>query len=398
MWPKQPFNSNMDARNIVILGSTGSIGRSTVDVLLQHPGHFRVLALGAFSNANLLAEQYRQFRPKYICLIDPEAASRLKTTLKGEPVEILTGEQEMIGLAGLAEAELVLNAVVGAAGLRVSLEAVKNGKYLALANKESLVTGGPLFPELCKRNDARILPVDSEHSAIWQALAAGKQDEVKKLILTASGGPFRTLPLESFADITVEQALNHPTWNMGRKITIDSATLANKGLEVLEAVVLFSIPPDQIEVVVHPQSIIHSMVEFKDSSIIAQLSNPDMRLPIAYALFWPDRADSTYGQIDWTKLKKITFEPPDFERFPVLKLAFEVARTGGTAPAVYNAANEVAVEAFLNGEIKFTEIADTIRETVEKVETVSHPQLEEILEADHRARELARLTLEKAAC
>lgn len=388
----------MDPRKIVILGSTGSIGRSTADVLIQHPGEFEVVALGANSNDKLLAEQYRQFHPKYLCLIEPDAARRLKSSLKDEPVEILTGEADMVKLAGLADVEIVLNAVVGAAGLRVSLEAVKAGKYLALANKESLVAGGPLFPELCKRTDARILPVDSEHSAIWQALAAGKQDEVKKLILTASGGPFRTLPLESFAEITVEQALNHPTWKMGRKITIDSATLANKGLEVLEAVVLFSMHPDNIEVVVHPQSIIHSMVEFRDSSIIAQLSNPDMRLPIAYALFWPNRADSAFGQIDWSELSKLTFEPPDYERFPVLKLAFEVARTGGTAPAVYNAANEVAVEAFLNGEIKFTKIADTIRGTVEGLESTAQPQLEDIIEADRRARRLARQTLEKIAC
>lgn len=392
------FKSIMDPRKIVILGSTGSIGRSTVDVLIQHPGKFQVVALGAHSNAELLAEQYRQFHPRYICLIDPEAASRLKANLKDEPVEILVGEEEMIGLAGLAGVDIVLNAVVGAAGLRVSLEAVKSGKYLALANKESLVAGGPLFPELCKRTDARILPVDSEHSAIWQALASGKQEEVKKLILTASGGPFRTLPPESFADITVEQALNHPTWNMGRKITIDSATLANKGLEVLEAVVLFSMPPERIEVVVHPQSIIHSMVEFQDSSIIAQLSNPDMRLPIAYALFWPDRPESSFGQIDWSELQQITFEKPDYKRFPILKLAYEVARTGGTAPAVFNAANETAVEAFLNEEIKFTEIADTIRETVEGVASVARPQLEDIIEADRRAREHARHTLEKIAC
>lgn len=379
----------MKSRKIVILGSTGSIGKETLDVVLKHPGAFSIEALAAHSSVETILKQYHCWHPRYLCLTDSEAAKDLATRLKDEPVEVLSGEDDMVELAGLDGVDMVVNAVVGAAGLRASLQALTAGKDLALANKESLVVGGPLFAPLLKEKGGKLLPIDSEHSAVWQALRSGRSKEVRRIILTASGGPFRALPSEKFANITVEQALDHPTWKMGSKITIDSATLANKGLEVIEAVGLFQMPADKISVVVHPQSIIHSMVEFIDSSIIAQLSYPDMRLPISYALFWPDRVESEFGRLNLTDLTGLTFESPDLERFPCLRLALEVAALGGTAPAAFNAANEVAVEAFLKEQIKFTAIADTIEKVVGKLDVVLSPTLNDILGVDSSARELA---------
>lgn len=388
----------MTPRRIVLLGSTGSIGRATLDVVRRHPGRFEVIALAAHSNAELLVEQYLQFRPEYVCLVDSNRSRLLAERLKNKPVGVLSGEAEMVQLAALDSADLVVNAVVGAAGLRASLAAVKNGKRLALANKESLVTGGPLFGPLIKKNKGRILPIDSEHSAIWQALACGKTDEVRSIILTASGGPFRDYPLDRFAEITPQQALAHPTWKMGPKITIDSATMVNKGLEIIEATTLFSLPTEKVKVVIHPQSIVHSMVEFIDSSIIAQLSNPDMRLPITYALFWPERVESDYGRLDFDTLSSLTFEKPDFNRFPALKLAYSVAKTGGTAPAVFNAANEVAVDAFLKGSVRFMEITDIIKDAVSKIAVVSNPKLDDILQADSEARKIAEERVGQSTC
>lgn len=385
----------MKPRKLVLLGSTGSIGRSTLDVVRHHPGRFEIIALAAYSNADLLAEQCRDFHPRYACLVKEGASSQLAELVEGESIEILAGHSDLLRLAGLSEADIVLNAVVGAAGLRASVAAVKAGNDLALANKESMVAGGSLFDSLIKKSKARILPVDSEHSAIWQALNCGRKEELKRIILTSSGGPFRTLPADKFKDITVEQALDHPTWNMGPKITVDSSTLANKGLEVIEAVALFQVPPRQVSVVVHPQSIVHSMVEFADSSIIAQLSKPDMRLPITCALFWPERVESDFGELDMTEAMQLTFEPPDYGRFPALRLAFEVAETGGTAPAVYNAANEVAVEEFLNRHIGYLEIADIIAATVDNVNVVGNPTLEDIVQADRAARLAAHQLVEK---
>jgi len=387
----------MSPRTIVLLGSTGSIGRSTLDVIDAHPGAFELKALAAYSSADILLEQYRRYHPEYLCLVREDRADWLRDQLKDEPVELLVGEEQLVKLAAL-EVDLVVNAVVGAAGLLASLETVNRGGVLALANKESLVAGGPLFPEIMKRTGAKILPIDSEHSALWQALASGKESEIRRLIITASGGPFRTWPIEKFESITPAQALNHPTWKMGPKITIDSATLANKGLEVIEAVALFRVPVERVSVVVHPQSIIHSMVEFVDSSIIAQISNPDMRLPICYALFWPDRVESEFGRLEPAALTDLTFEEPDLQRFGALRLAFEVARTGGTAPAVFNAANEIAVEAFLKEHIKFTEITDIIENTVNTVPIVSKPQLDDVLAADRAARTAAREKVGKTQC
>ena len=380
----------MRPRKIVLLGSTGSIGRSTLDVVATHPDRFDVLALAAYSDVDTLAEQARRFGPKYVCLVNSDRADDLKAALPGHPARLVFGEDELVQLAGLEETDMVVNAVVGAAGLLASLATVRQGGALALANKESLVAGGPLFPDLMAKTGAQILPIDSEHSALWQALRAGKPDEVRRLIITASGGPFREYPADKFAAITPQQALNHPTWKMGPKITIDSATLANKGLEVIEAVALFQVPAEKISVVVHPQSIIHSMVEFVDSSIIAQLSEPDMRLPITHALFWPERIESGFGRLDLDQLADLTFEPPDLERFAALRLAFEVARTGGTAPAIFNAANEIAVEAFLDRNIKFTDIPTIIEDAVNTVPVNSAPELEDVLEADRRARQTAR--------
>ncbi len=385
----------MQPRKLVLLGSTGSIGRSTVDVVRRHPGCFEVIALAAYSSAELLAEQCREFRPQYACIVKEEARRDLVELIGDEPVEVLAGYEDLLRLAALPQADIVLNAVVGAAGLRASVAAIKAGNDLALANKESMVAGGSLFDRLVKKSKAHILPVDSEHSAVWQALNCGRKGELKRIILTSSGGPFRTLPVEKFKDVTVEQALNHPTWNMGPKITVDSSTLANKGLEVIEAVALFQVPPSRISVLVHPQSIVHSMVEFVDSSIIAQLSEPDMRLPITCALFWPDRMASEFGALDLTEAMELTFEPPDFTKFPALRLAFDVAEAGGTAPAVYNAANEIAVEKFLNKRIGYTRIADTITATVDNVNVVSDPTLDDIIEADRAARSAARELIEK---
>lgn len=388
----------MNPRKLVVLGSTGSIGRSTLKVAAAHPGAFEVAGLAAFSNAALLAEQYRRFRPKYLALVDERRAEQLRAAVAGEAVELRFGEAGLTELAELPGADVVVNAVVGAAGLRASLAAVRRGIRLALANKESLVAGGPLFPKILKRTGAEIVPIDSEHSALWQCLTAGRASEVRRLILTASGGPFRTRPRETFDRITPGEALTHPTWRMGKKITIDSATLANKGLEVIEAAALFAMPAEKIAVVIHPQSIVHSMVEYIDSSIIAQLSAPDMRLPITYALFWPDRAASEFGGVDPARLGTLTFEPPDIGRFPALRLAFEAARSGGTAPAVYSAANEVAVESFLQERIKFTDIAATIEEALGRIPPTADPGEDDIFEADRQARAFAGARTGKTAC
>ncbi len=380
----------MAKRSIALFGATGSIGTAVLDVVRAHPEALHVVALTAHGSTELLAKQAREFRPAYIGIADPAKATELQSVAKEINAILVVGTNDLIALARLSEVDMVVNAIVGAAGLEASLAAVKAGKKLAVANKESLVSGGPLFPALLKKHNAAILPIDSEHSAIWQALACGQPNEVKRLIITASGGPFRTLPKEEFEHITVDRALAHPTWQMGKKITIDSATLVNKGLEVIEAGVLFSLPVEKITVLVHPQSIIHSMVEFVDSSIMAQLSAPDMRLPIQYALFWPERKPSLHGKLDLMTLRSLTFEQPDYERFPGLALAFEVAKASGTAPAVYNAANEVAVAAFLNKAISFTRIADIIRETVESIPVNTHPEFADIIDADRRARGLAQ--------
>lgn len=388
---------HMTPRTLALLGSTGSIGQSTLDVLAALPSRFRLIALAAHSNDALLAKQYEQFRPAHICVVEPNAAARLRSRLSGESVVIHSGEEGLLHLAALPEVDMVVNAVVGAAGLRTSLETVKQGKLLALANKESLVAGGPLFAEIMARNGSKILPIDSEHSALWQGLQAGKLGEVRRVVLTSSGGPFRTTPAAELAEMTVEDALSHPTWKMGPKISIDSATLANKGLEVIEAIHLFGLRADQVSVVVHPQSIVHSIVEFVDSSQIAQLSRPDMRLPILYALTWPDRVESDFGRLDYAAPLQLSFEPPDVERFPLLPLAFQAARTGGTAPAIYNAANETAVAAFLERSIRFTDIAQITERVLGSLPINPIRGLDDVLIADTEARRAATSLMEKVA-
>lgn len=376
-------------KKLVILGSTGSIGCSALDVVEQNMDRIEVVALAAHSNVDLLLKQCSKFRPKYVTLTDHEAYLRFEKIFDSSGTELVEFESGLEKLSTLPEADIVLNAIVGAAGLKASLDVVATGKRLALANKESMVIGGFLINEIAAKSGAEILPVDSEHSAIWQALRSGKPTEVKKIILTASGGPFFDKPLAEFKSITKEQALDHPTWKMGPKITIDSATMINKGLEVIEAMFLFNVPPEQIEVVIHPQSIIHSMVEFVDSSIIAQLSKPDMRLPIADAFFYPERIASEFGKLDLAEIGQLTFRKPDFEKFPLLLLAWEVAAKGGTTAAVYNAANEIAVQAFLDNDVEFVQIPDIVIDCVKKHRPIEKPSVAEIISADRWARETA---------
>lgn len=376
-------------KRLVILGSTGSIGRSALDVVARNKDRIDVLALSTHRNIEQFRRQIQEFRPRYGAVTQGECCFRFQKQYPFPGTEVFSGDDAAERLASLPEADIVLNAIVGAAGLKASLAALKSGKRLALANKESMVIGGVLLNQARKATDSEIIPVDSEHSAVWQALASGKKEEIKKIILTGSGGPFRETPREQFRDITKEQALNHPVWKMGPKITVDSATMMNKGLEVIEAVHLFDISPDKIDVVIHPQSIIHSMVEFVDSSIIAQISYPDMRLPISYALFYPDRIVSSNGHFDLTDIRQLTFQKPDYEKFPLLRLAFDVARKGGTLPAVFNAANEVAVAAFLKERVKFYQIPDIITDTLEKHIMVAQPSLDDIIAADIWGRKTA---------
>lgn len=377
-------------KQLVILGSSGSIGRSALDVAGKNSDRIEVVGLSVHSNIELLAEQIRSFRPRYVAVTDRKAYQSFRASAESKETRLLDPGDGIDRLAMLEQADIVLNAIVGAAGLKASLDAVSAGKRLALANKESMVIGGPLLKEAARKSGAEIVPVDSEHSAIWQALASGKYREIRRIILTGSGGPFRERHPSEFGSITKDQALKHPTWKMGSKITIDSATMMNKGLEIIEAMHLFDVPSSRIEVVIHPQSIIHSMVEFVDSSIIAQMSNPDMRLPIAYALFYPERVASGNGQVDLTDIKNLSFSKPDFEKFPLLKLAYRVSELGGTAPAVYNSSNEVAVDAFLNDAIEFSKISDIVLNAVEKHVPVDDPSYDDIIAADQQGREMAK--------
>ncbi len=386
----------MEVKRITILGSTGSIGRSALDVIGAHPDRFEVVALAAGRNTTLLAEQVRRFRPRYVLVYSDKEAAELKALFPRPDFEIAYGAAALEEIAGLALNDMVLNALVGAAGLKASLAAVRAGRYLALANKESLVVGGPLFAAAAA-GEAKILPIDSEHSAIWQCLKSGRPEEVRRIWLTASGGPFRERDRSTFKDITVAEALAHPTWKMGPKITIDSATMMNKGLELIEAAWLFSLSPEHIRVVIHPQSIVHSMVEYIDSAVIAQLSTPDMRLPIAYALFWPERIASEYGRLDLTQAKTLEFFEPDEEKFPALRLARTAAEMGGTAPAALNAANEVAVGLFLAGRISFVGITELIEEIVVKHDMQRHPDLDDILNCDRETRQQTHQLAEKKA-
>ena len=372
----------------MILGSTGSVGRSALSVL-EHDGGQRLRAFGlaARSSIDLLVEQARKFRPRFATLTDPASASLMDGQLRGTGTEWLIGPDAVEKMVRDPEVDRVLTAVVGVAGLRGTWAAVEAGKIVALANKETLVVAGSLVTELAKRTGATLLPVDSEHSAIFQAMKGGRASEIRRVILTSSGGPFRGKTRRELENVTREQALNHPTWKMGPKISIDSATLMNKALEVIEARWLFDLRPDQIEVVVHPESVVHSMVEFVDGSVIAQLSPPDMRLPIQYALTYPDRVAGGCPILDLTKSSCLNFEPPDRETFPCLDLGFEVMARGGTAGAALNAANEAAVARFLDGSIRFLDIPRACRAVLDHHTFDAHPTLDDLWKVDAWARQ-----------
>lgn len=373
-------------KKISLLGSTGSIGVSTLDVISRCPGRFRVAALAAAGgNLDLLAEQANRHRPALIALASSDAVPALRR-LVGDGPEIVGGIEGLIRAAAHPEADLVVSAIVGAAGLVPTLAAIHAGKNLALANKETLVMAGEIVMAAARARGIRILPIDSEHSAIFQALAGHRPEDVSRIILTASGGPFRETPMEALRRVTPRQALRHPTWKMGNKITIDSATLMNKGLEVIEAHWIFGLPPERIDVLIHPQSIVHSLVEFTDGSVIAQLGPPDMRGPIGYALAYPERLDAPFSSLDLAKAGPLTFEPVDGARFACLRLAREALQAGGTAPAILNAANEVAVRSFLAEEIAFLDIPRVIETTLSSHDTRAASTVEEVLHADRRAR------------
>ena len=377
-------------KNVVLLGSTGSIGTSTIKVADDLPDQIRLIALAAGNNVDLLLEQTRKHKPEAISISDPAKAKELSNIL-GRTTKVHSGNEGLIKLATLPDADIVLIAIVGTAGLQPALAAIRAGKDIAIASKEILVMAGETVMSEARKYGVQVLAVDSEHSAIFQCLDGKPSASVRKMWLTASGGPFRKTPKADFASITVEQALKHPSWVMGKKITIDSATLFNKALEMIEARWLFDIEMGRVGVVVHPQSVVHSMVEFVDGSMLAQMSTPDMCLPIQYALTYPERAASDRVQTSLAKLGSLTFEEPDVDRFPALELARRAGEIGGTLPAVLNAANEVAVEAFVNRKLNFVQITDTVRRTMDAHKVVAHPTLDQILESDAWARQEARV-------
>jgi 1-deoxy-D-xylulose-5-phosphate reductoisomerase len=373
-------------KNIAILGSTGSIGTQTLEVISRFPHEFTAAYLSARNNTDLLLEQIRKFKPKGVVVLDEPSARKI-SAVAGSDTEVLVGGDGLMEVVQRNDVDTVVSALVGFVGLKPTMKAIESGKNIALANKETLVVAGELMMPLVKKHNVDFIPVDSEHSAIFQCLAGELPNNVAKVILTASGGPFRSTSNAELQHVTVKQALAHPNWKMGNKITIDSATLMNKGLEVIEAHWLFGLPVEKIEVIVHPQSIIHSMVEFVDGSIKAQLGIPDMKIPIQYALTYPTRSVSPYQRVDFPSLGKLTFFAPDTKRFPCLHLAYDALKAGGTVPAVMNAANEIAVSKFLNGNIAFSEIPSIIEAAMEKHSSITNPSLENIVEADRWARE-----------
>jgi len=375
-------------KRIAILGSTGSIGTQTLDVIASHPDRFEVVGLAAGRNTGLLLEQIRSFRPRIVSAADEAAARELREHV-GSEVQIEYGEQGLIQVAAHSGADMLVTAIVGSRGLAPTLAAIEAGVAIGLANKETLISAGHLIMDAAKRRHVPIIPIDSEHSAIFQCLNGEKRAQVSRVILTASGGSFRDRQRNELAHVTVEEALRHPNWSMGAKITIDSATMVNKGLEVIEAHWLFGLDYDRIDVVIHPESIIHSMVEYADTSIIAQLGNPDMRVPIQYALTYPDRMAGPFRPLDLVGAGALHFRPMDTERYPSVRMAYEAGRIGGTMPTVFSAANEVAVDRFLRGDIKFLQIEDIIASVMEQHQAVGHPGLDEILAADRWARERA---------
>ncbi len=384
-------------QGLTVLGATGSIGQSTLDVVRRHPDRYRVVALTAHRQVERLVADCLEFKPLLAVVGDDATAAEVRQQLQaaGSSIEVLWGEASLVSAATLPEADMVMAAIVGAAGLAPTLAAAQAGKRVLLANKEVLVMAGELFMQAVEQSGAPLLPVDSEHNAIFQALPQGfsrglRACGVEKILLTASGGPFRETPLDGLRHVTPEQACAHPNWVMGRKISVDSATMMNKGLEVIEARWLFDAPPEMIQVVVHPQSVIHSAVQYVDGSVIAQLGNPDMRTPIAYAMAWPERIAAGVGPLDLFKVGRLDFFAPDFERFRCLRLAYDVLQTGATAPAILNAANEVAVAAFLDGELPFLGIAEVNETVLERLPARHEGNLDDVLAADNEARNLAR--------
>ena len=381
-------------KNISILGSTGSIGQSTLSVVEKFPDRFKVVALAAGNNVDILEKQVRQFRPAMASVVSPLAAENLKKRCADVNLRIFSGVEGMIQVASAEEAQITVSAIVGTAGLVPTLAAIRAGKTIALANKEVLVTAGELVMAECKSRGVKLLPVDSEHSAIFQCLHVGANKDIRKLILTASGGPFRSFSKKDLAKATLAQALKHPNWSMGRKITIDSATLMNKGLEVIEARWLFDMKPEMIKVLVHPQSIVHSMVEYVDGAVMAQLGMPDMKGPIAYALSYPERLDNVSPALDLAAVGTLTFEEPDLERFPCLAYAFNALEAGGSMPTALSAANEVAVKYFLEGKIEYADIARVIKATMDAHTPSPIRMVEDALKADLWARQEAEKIVE----
>ena len=388
-------------RTLTVLGATGSIGGSTLDVVARHPDRYRVFGLSGSQRVDELAELCVRFRPRYAAVVAPPAARRLRALLaqRGCSTEVLEGLQGLVALAAHDEVDTVMAAIVGAAGLEPTLEAARRGKRVLLANKEALVMAGAVFVDACRAGGATVLPIDSEHNAVFQCLPAAAQEDmralprggVRRILLTASGGPFRGRTLEQMATVVPDEACAHPNWSMGRKISVDSATMMNKGLELIEAHLLFGVPADRLEVVVHPQSVIHSMVEYQDGSVLAQLGNPDMRTPIAHALAYPERIDSGVGALDLAAIGRLDFEAPDAVRFPCLRLAREALQAGGSAPCVLNAANEAAVAAFLEGRIRFTDIARVDERVLDTLgDRPSPSDVAGVLALDAEARSLAQ--------
>lgn len=377
----------MDRKKIAILGSTGSIGRQALDILSDYPEYYEISALSSYQNIDLLYEQVKRYKPSRVAIIDNERAKAFrKRDLKG--LTVLSGETSLIQLIEDGELDIVLVAVVGIAGLRVTLAALEAGIDVALANKETLVAGGQLVIEAAQRTGSHLIPVDSEHSAIFQCFrAASKPQEINKIYLTASGGPFRGFSRNKLKQVSVDDALKHPNWDMGKKITVDSSTLMNKGLEVIEAKWLFDLSVDQIDVLIHPQSIIHSMVEFVDGSIIAQMGKPDMRIPILYAFSYPERFSTKLKKLDFLNIPALSFEEPDIESFPSLSLAYKALKIGGTMPTVLNAANEVAVQKFLQTEISFLEIPVIVERAMKSHEVISNPTIDDVLRVDKKVRD-----------
>jgi 1-deoxy-D-xylulose-5-phosphate reductoisomerase len=374
---------------VAILGSTGSIGTSTLAVIKEHPEQFEVVALAAGNNAKLMIQQVKEFQPRLVSMATREAAEAVKREV-GDEVRVLWGDEGLKEVASSPDSTYLVSALVGSKGLVPTLEAIRAGKKIGLANKETLVTAGHIVTAEAKKHQVPLLPIDSEHSALFQCLHGERMDDVERVIITASGGAFRDWSREELVNATVEQALNHPNWAMGNKITIDSATMMNKGFEVIEAHWLFDFPYEKIDVVLHPQSVIHSMVEFNDGAVMAQLGTPDMRVPIQYALTYPKRMQLTTKRLDFVQLSRLDFKAMDFKRYPCLKMAYDAGKAGGTVPAVLNAANEVAVQTFLQGKCTFLAIEEIIERTLDAHQAVSNPSLEEIEEADRWARQFAQ--------